>query len=101
MSCTGQFLTNFEARDILGYFMISLITVSLVLTLGQISWIVITDVYNICKAGKIDERKKSVAQKRILQRQKRATHERLIKLRELEEAADMKGAKRNKQKSSP
>ena len=81
MPCMNQLESNSEAKDNLGYFMIDFVASSLVQTLSQIVWIVVTDSRSICMDGKVDQRKNSIAQQRLALRQKRATEERLRKLR--------------------
>ena len=65
MPCASQFLSNTEARDHIGYFMIAIVAFSLLLTLSQIVRMVVSDLRRLCVSGKFDFQKNSIAEKRL------------------------------------
>ena len=65
MPCTSQFLSNTEARDYLGVFMIAIVTFSLIVTLSQIVRTVVSDLRRRYVSGKVDFKKNSIAVRRL------------------------------------
>ena len=65
MPCTNDFMTNPEAKDHLGYFIMTLVVSSLVITLSQVLWIVVKDLRRRYMSRKVDVRKRSIVQQRL------------------------------------